>query len=56
MGPALLAAYLSLGGGYSPWMAPFLGIASSLRILAFFTLGGVALIGLTVRSLSRKRN
>jgi hypothetical protein len=54
--PALLTAYLGLGGGYYPWMAAFLGIAASVPMLAFFTLGGVAVIALSVRGLSHKRD
>ena len=48
--------YLRLGGGYSPWMAPFVGVASSVPMLGFFTLGGIVIIALSVRALSHKRD
>lgn len=51
--PALLVLFLQLGGGYHPLMAPFLGVAASLPLLAFLTLGGLILIGLSVRQLAR---
>lgn len=54
--PALVVAYVSLGGGYALWMAPFLGVAASAPMLGFFTLGGVAVIALSVRALSHKRD
>jgi hypothetical protein len=51
--PALLVLFLRLGGPYHPIMAPFLGIAVSLPLLGFATLGGLALIAVSVRRLSR---
>lgn len=54
--PAALVLYLRMGGGYSPWMAPFVGVASSVPMLGFFTLGGIFVIALSVRALSHKRD
>jgi len=51
--PAIVLVFVQLGGGYHPLMAPFLGMAASLPLLIFLTLGGIALIGLSVRGLSR---
>ena len=53
LSPALLVLFLQLGGGYHPAMAPFLGMAASLPLLVFLTLGGLLVIGVSVRRLSR---
>ena len=52
--PAFVLLYLQLGGGFQLWMAPFVGIAASVPMLAFLTLGGIAVMALSVRHLSRK--
>lgn len=54
LGPALIVVWLRLGGGFYSWMAPFVGIAASVPMLGFFTLGGIAVMALSVRQLSRK--
>lgn len=53
LAPALLVLFLRLGGPYHPWMAPVLGLAVSAPVLGFLTLGGLALIALSVRRLAR---
>jgi hypothetical protein len=52
--PALIVAWLRLGGGFHPWMSPFLGIAASVPMLGFLTLAGVAAMALSLRQLARK--
>lgn len=52
--PALIVLWLRLGGPYLSWMAPFVGIAVSVPMLGFLTLGGIAVMALSVRHLSRK--
>lgn len=51
--PALLVAYVSLGFPYFTWMSFFLGIAASFPLFVLSTLGGLVMIGLSVRNLSR---
>jgi hypothetical protein len=53
LGPAIVFLIVSLRLGYHPLMAPFLGVAASLPLLAFSTLGGIAVIALSLRRLSR---
>lgn len=55
LAPALVLCYALIGGGYALWMAPFLGIASSLPLLGFFTLGGGVLMAWSVRRLARAK-
>ena len=52
--PALIVLWLRLGLPYMSWMAPFVGVAASVPMLGFFTLGGIAVMALSVRQLSRK--
>jgi hypothetical protein len=51
--PLLIVAWLRVGGPYMSWMAPFAGVAASVPMLGFLSLGGVAVIALSVRRLSR---
>lgn len=51
--PAILAVYVTLGLPYFRWMSFFLGIAASFPMLALMTLGGLVMIGLSVRRLTR---
>jgi hypothetical protein len=52
--PALLLVYVGLGFSYFRWMSFFLGIAGSFPMLVFMTLGGLLMIVLSVRSLTRQ--
>ncbi|MGH6949727.1 MAG: hypothetical protein ACREH4_02570 [Vitreimonas sp.] len=52
--PALVVLYLHLGGPFQLWMTPFIGIAVSVPMLGFLTLAGIAVMGLSLRQLSRK--
>ena len=56
LAPLALVIFLRLGGQYQDWMAPASGIAVSVPMLGFFTLAGIVLIGLSVRSLSRPQD
>lgn len=53
MAPAAILLFLQLGGPYQTWMAPLLGIAASLPLLIALTLGGIAVMFLSVRRMSR---
>jgi len=53
MAPAAVLLFLQLGGPYQNWMAPLLGIAASLPLLIALTLGGFAMMFLSVRRMSR---
>jgi len=53
MAPAVVLLFLQLGGPYQSWMSPLLGIAASLPLLIALTLGGVAMMFLSIRRLSR---
>ncbi|MBX3429056.1 MAG: hypothetical protein KF779_05715 [Hyphomonadaceae bacterium] len=51
--PALLAIYMMLGFPYFRWMSFFLGIAGSFPMLVLTAVGGLVMIALSVRSLTR---
>lgn len=53
--PLLLVIYLRLGGPFFDWMTPVAGIAVSVPMLGFFTLGGIAMIFFSVRAYSQAR-
>jgi hypothetical protein len=54
LSPLLVLMFASLSGRYWPWMQMFLGIAASVPLLVFMSLGGLAMIFVGVRSLSRQ--
>jgi hypothetical protein len=49
----ILVLYLRLGGPYFDWMAPFTGVAVSVPVLGFSTVGGIALMIWSVRQLTK---
>ncbi|MBY0568006.1 MAG: hypothetical protein K2P70_11865 [Hyphomonadaceae bacterium] len=53
-----LVVVILLWAGVPPmdWMEPFAGIAVSVPMLAFCSVGGLVLIGLSVRSLARRED
>jgi hypothetical protein len=54
--PALIVLYLQLGLPYQTWMAPFAGIAMSVPMLGFSTVGGIAMIVWSVIQLTRRED
>ena len=51
--PGFLVLYRVLGFPYAPWMAFFLGIATSFPLLVLCTLAGLGMIFFSVRTLTR---
>jgi hypothetical protein len=56
LAPLIFVLYLRLGGPYFDWMAPLAGLAISVPVLGFSTIGGIALMIWSIRQLTRPQD